>query len=282
MRTYSNFLLFEEVLLELPDTSQLLKQAFDSLYSPLVEIVEEDCHTFLGKSVPVFYNIEGLVELSTDEPLSRTRITELLSSGKYTVKTRSQYSCTSSGGLCKKCYLSNLVNRNDTVSVGQKIKLSPAYVYQTDLITGDGTNSYALSEVSENYDSLVVIQNGEIITEPYQIIDNYLTFQTAKNTTEIFVVHFIKESTNPFLGYLASSFSGSLLGLSPLPTETLIIKPSLYSLLLSEGYLLSLQRELENIKDIPYTLIDYLDRISDPLEKALYMYYLYVVYGSFT
>ncbi len=71
-RTYANFLLFENVLDNLPDgTGTIMQQAVQMLSSPIVKVVEENCCTLLGKVVTVNYELEGMIDLATDTPISR-------------------------------------------------------------------------------------------------------------------------------------------------------------------------------------------------------------------
>ena len=279
MRTYSNFLLFEEILLDLPTTSPVLVNAFQSLLSPYIDIVEEDCGTLLGENVDISFAIEGLIELATGIPLTHSRIIQLMTSGASSVAIRTQHSCNSVGGLCRQCYLSNIINRGNTVNVEERIPISPMYYYQTDIIPGDGSTTYPLTEIAQNYDALVVVQNGSIIpSSTYTVFNDNIILGSV--TSDPFLVYFVKISANPFLGYISNTYSGSLLGLSPLPTEQLLIKESLYLPLLNEGFLRILQREIENFKDIPYNMLQYVGSISDPMERALYIFYLYAIYGS--
>jgi hypothetical protein len=104
MRSYANFLLFEDVLLNAPEGIPLITKAISDLISPTITIVEPDCHTTLGTIKDTSYSLVGKTELSNNIVLTRARIKYLLSIGQSKIHIRSMSSCTTKKGVCYQCY----------------------------------------------------------------------------------------------------------------------------------------------------------------------------------
>lgn len=280
MRSFTNFLLFEDILEAIPDGSPLLTQTVNKLLSPVAEIIEEDCGTLLGEVVDISYELEGRVEVATNLPLSKTRINYLLSEGSYIVRIRTLHSCMSDGGICQKCYESNFIG--DTApEIGSRAPIDSYQVFQSDTIIGNGIKSeFELTQSEDDYDYAVVVKEGVIVTSGYSITGTTITFNSPLSINETYIVHFYSLTSQPFLGYIARTYSGGLLGIRPLPTLDLLLKPIYYQALFNDQILFRMVKEVEYIKEIPRTYIDYIDRIHDPLEKALYITYLYTIYKN--
>lgn len=283
MRTYSNYLLFEDVLDNLPPSSKLLNQVADLVISPTVNVVEEDCGTILGKVVDVSFELEGLVELATGLPLTRDRLTTLLSQGQYSVRIRELHSCTSTGGICRKCYEATYLG-STAPSIGTSTKLSPSLIYQTDEVIGNGlTSQFTLSQTSDDYYFIQVIHNGLVYSPTnYTLGYDTITFNTVLSNTDLYVVHFYKVNSEPLLGYISKTYSGSLLGIQPLPSLNLIIKESLYATIVSDGYIPMMIAELNNYPAIPATFLQYIENIRGKLEKIIFILLVYAVFGNIT
>ena len=103
-RNYVNTLLLESAMDSINTSDPLLWSVADTTMAPVVEITEEDCGTLLGESTLTDYDAEGLTELATGVPLSRSRINTLRSLGQTFVDVRSIRSCIAPGGLCRACY----------------------------------------------------------------------------------------------------------------------------------------------------------------------------------
>lgn len=103
-RNYVNTLMLESAMDSINTSDPLLWSVADRITSPVVTLVEEDCGTLLGEEAPLSYDSEGLTELSTGSPLSRSRINFLRGLGNLSVSVRSLRSCISHGGLCRTCY----------------------------------------------------------------------------------------------------------------------------------------------------------------------------------
>lgn len=282
MRSYSNFLLFEGALTNLPLGSAPIVDAANFLVNPTVSIIETDCGTLLGSTIPltydaVGYEAVGFLELFTQTFLTVQRIQALLGQGVTSIKIRSTSTCVSKGGICATCYNGSF---RPTIlpAVGSLIKLSSEFVYSSQIIIGNGVDSvYPVTQNSTQYSKTNVSYYPEVLS----LTDTQITFSTIRQTTDIFTLHYYKPTSDPLLEYVAKSYSGSLIGLAPLPSHQLLIKPSLYSSLFSDSHIQVLRNELDNYKaDIPPQYLDYCDTIVDKLEKVLYIIYTYAIYGN--
>ena len=161
MRTYANFLLFEDVLTNLPPGSTFIKNAADTLMYPKVNIIEHSCGTRLGEVIPLNYTSKGQIELLQNElPLSTARINTLLSQGVTSIRVRTLHSCISKGGVCSVCASSSfgtisplldgswildgsfLLSGLPALAVGSSLVATSEYIYKTDVIRGDGDPPY--------------------------------------------------------------------------------------------------------------------------------------------
>lgn len=281
MRTYSNFLLFEDVLSSLPTDSSLLYQAANIIVNPTVKVVEEDCGTLLGTVLATNFDLEGEVELATGDRLSRTRINQLLGQGQYKTAVRKLHSCRSEGGVCRQCYNATFI-KNTAPSVGNQVSIPSFLNYKTDMLAGNGySNSYELTQDSTEYDDVMLFKEGVLVpSSEYSISGTIITFNDIQQILDIYVVKFFRYTSEPFLGYMARSYSGSVLGIQPLPTLDTVLREGLYPEYISEGYLDAMARELTVYKAIPDSFLDYMETISDKLEKALFILYIYAIFSN--
>lgn len=285
MRTYANFLLFEDLLDNLPIGAPLLTQMASNIISPRVQMIEEDCGTLLGSVEDTVFALEGKVELATDTALSRTRIEELLGEGKYTVAIRDLHSCISTGGICKKCFQATYPTYTNEIVIGQSIQVPSSLNYQSDVLVTDGINrTFNLTQNQDDYYSVIVVKNGLIVpTNMYTLTYDTIVLNDALpiDINTVYVVHFYKANSEPLLGYISKTYTGGLLGLTPLPALKTPIRESLYQTLISDSMILNMTSQLRPFKAlIPTTYMDYLDRIHDRLEKALFILYLFAVFGN--
>lgn len=299
MRTFSNFLLFEDVLTSLPTGSSLIENAASKLMAPTINIVEDDCGTLLGIISDVNYSIEGQVELSNSTIIDVNRINTLLAQGVSTVRIRTSSTCISKGGLCSLCcraalpstpkYLNgswlldgtSTLNGIDTFISGERITLSSEFIYKTEVIIGDGINSsYPIYQTSLDYTKTNYSMNPANYPFISSITDTAVNFNTVRNPEDVFVLHYYNVSSNPFLEYLAKSYSGGLFGIAPLPSYPLQIKPSLYQVMFSENQIHLFRNELNAYPNIPPTYLEYCDTIQDNLEKVLFIIYTYAIYAN--
>lgn len=298
MRTYANFLLFEDVLTNLPSGSILIQNAANSLMNPHVKVVETNCGTLLGNIKTLDYSLEGQTELANLAPLTTTRITTLLNQGVTSIRVRNISTCISKGGVCNTCYYSSIViprfldgtwfyngsiTLNGVISyvpINSELTLSSEFVYKTEVITGDGINNiYPVSQNSSDYTKTNL--DVRFYPEVVSLTDTAITFTTIRSPNDIFVLHYYKVSSDPFLEYVAKTYSGGLLGISPLPSYQTLLKPSLYQTMFSSSQVYQLRLELDKYSNsIPPLYLEYCDTIKDTLEKVLLIIYLYAIYAN--
>lgn len=283
-RTYSNFLLFEEILDNTPTVSPTMTQAVGILLNPLTTVVDEDCNTLLGEIVDTSYELEGLIEVATKSVLTRTRINQLLQQGKYKVGVRNLHTCLShtNGGICRLCYQGTFPGET-APKVSSNISVPNMLIYQTDVIQGTGyASTFDLSETSDDWYEVKVVKNGVVLNEgsDYTLGDSSITFPSIPTNSDAYVVHFLKQNTDPFQGYIAKTYSGALLGMEPLPTLKPVLRESLYEQQFSDSFLSMLVEEVNQFKAIPDTYLDYLERVHSRMEKVLLTLYLFAVYSN--
>lgn len=282
-RTYSNFLLFEDVLDGISNSSTIMAQAVKLLLNPVVRVLAFDCDTLLGEIRDTSYEMEGMVEVATKARLSRDRISQLLQSGQYKTGIRTLSTCQTHtwGGICQACYQASLFtdtspNFGDTVVV-------PSYlVYQTDTLLSDGNiPTFDLSQTSDDWYSIKVFNNGtEVPTSNYTLGFDTITFNPLLPQGSVYVVHFLKLNTEPFQGYIAQTYSGALLGMQPLPTLKPMLRMALYEQQFSDGFIGLLMDELSTLKAIPSTYIDFVNNVHGKMEKVLLALYMYALYSN--
>lgn len=107
MRSFANFIYFGNIYNAVPMGNAHVKGAYDRIFRPFVKIVEEDCGTNLGMSSAVNENVIGRLELNnSDLPIASgagNRYQYLLQNSISTIQARVVSSCTSTGGICRKC-----------------------------------------------------------------------------------------------------------------------------------------------------------------------------------
>lgn len=280
MRTYSGFLLFENLLDSIPQINSSLYGFGKMTLSPRVTIVDDDCGTTVGTIVDLNYDREGELELATELTLTKTRIDSILSSGKYQIAVRTAHSCVSAGGVCQKCYAGTYIDA-PIPPVGTVIEMPPSYNFQTDVLRGTGALLYfSLSQSPDTYEKALVIKDGVILTSGYTISGSGITLSAPLALNSNIVVKYYKTSTQPYMGYMANTYSGSLLGIKYLPTDSLILRSGLFQSLILEPQLVSMEKELKVFTLIPDSLLSYSSQIKNRLERALYILCLYSLFSN--
>lgn len=286
-RTFSNFLLFEDVLDGLStDAPPIMKQAVSILKKPIVKVVSPDCRTLLGQIVDTSSEAEGKVEVATDLPLTQTRIRQLLSQGKYQIGIRKLHTCLShlDGGICQACYKGSFLGEQ-TPSVGTIVAIDSSFIYQTDILVGDNyTSKFTLSQTSDDYEFVKIFNQG-VLVDPahYTLGYDFVQFEVKiplDSVTGVYTVHFYSKSTEPFQGYISKTYSGAVLGMEPLPTAPMLLRKSLYEAQFSDGFIALMMEILKEVQGIPPTYLDYIERIHSRLEKVLVILYLYSIYSN--
>lgn len=281
MRTYSGFILFEDILDYLPTTNTSLYSFANNITHPSVTIVSEDCLTTNGYMATITYELEGRIELATGVPITETRILYLVSQGIYKIGVRSLDTCISPNGVCRACYKGTFLDSTPP-PVGTVTKIVPEYNFSTDVIRGNGgTTVFTLSQLPATYEKVLVIQNGNIMSSGYTITNDQLTLTVAPSLGINVIVKYYNITSQPYVGYLANTYSGSLLGMKALPTQAIHIRPSLINSLLGDTEMNLAKDELgSHYKMITPLYLDYIDRVPDKLEKSLYMSVLYGIYSN--
>jgi hypothetical protein len=284
-RTYSNFLLFEDVLDSMPDYAPVMVQAANMLLNPITKIVDEDCGTYLGQVVDTSAELSGLIEVETGDRITFDRIITLLTVGKYKIGVRTLNTCLShtNGGICRVCYESSFLGQT-APPVGTNLTLSSDLIYQTDVLIGNGyTKQFPLSETSDEWYGVKVVNGGSVVAPSnYTLGFDTITFNTAPpaDSTGRNVVHFYKKNADPFQGYIAKTYTGALLGMQPLPSLRPLLRESLYEQLFSDSFISLMTSELTKLTGIPRTYISYVETIHSRMEKVLAIMFLYSLYSN--
>lgn len=285
-RSYSNFLLFENVLDTLSSAPDpIIAQSVSILLNPITKIVEEDCGTLLGEQVDTTYEIEGLLEVATGATITHSRINTLLAQGQYRTGVRNLHTCLShtSGGICRKCYSGSFLFQTAPI-VGTNLSIKSNVIYQTDIVRGTGfTTNFPLSQKSDEYYDLKVINQGVLVSPSTYTLDaTSITFTTIPPNdpvTGVYTIHFYDQSASAFQGLISKTYTGGLLGMSPLPTIKTMLRPDLYESQFSDGFTTILVGIVSKLSNIPKTHVEYISRIHSRTEKVIYVLYLYALYG---
>ena len=270
-RSYTNTLLFESALDVINSSNPILFNVAQSIFKPTVKIVEEDCETLLGKSVPSYFRSEGMIEIETGLPLTSARLFTLITSGNPTVNVRSLNTCISEGGVCRRCYVAS---RPDDAgkTVGQFVKVVPEVVLdvsQFAIATGQTVIQTPYS--SENFDKVHIFENGLLIpSSAYTISGTDIVLNTASPSDTLFVVKYIVYSNSPFYHWVTYGFAGSLLGVKPLYKPELPLTQKLLTASIPTEDVNSLVKQLQSTSISSEDSIQYVSTIKDPLEKAVY------------
>ena len=89
----------------------------------------------------------------------------------------------------------------------------------------------------------------------------------------------LEGAPSSFIGYLAGTYSGALVGILPIPTDPLPVNPAIMAGLVTHEEMDSL---INRFSDLAVTQdeIDYMLSIPDKFEKALMIVAYYGVYGN--
>lgn len=286
-RTYSNFLLFEDVLDNLPASSDpIMVQAVNFLKNPMFTIVDSDCGTLLGSIRDTSSELEGLIEVATGTPLSQARIRYLLGQGQYKTGVRDLHTCLSHtrGGVCQQCYQGSFLG-STAPHIGTNTSVESSLVYQTDVIIGNAyTSTFPLSQSTDEYYNIKVIWKGSVVNpSSYTLGYNSITFPfniPLSNTEGIYIVHFYVKNTESFQGLVSKTYSGGLLGMAPLPTGKTLLRERLYEDMFSDTFIGLMSEVLLQYKMIPSTYFAYVETIHSRMEKVLLILYLYGLYSN--
>jgi hypothetical protein len=280
MRSYSGTLLLENIFDFVPSTEVEIYNLSLGVFNPNVLIVEIDCKTTLGKFETVNYEAEGLTELATESRLSYDRINELLSAGTYSVATRHSSTCISKGGICKKCYRATYPTRLN-VEVNDRVDIEAEYLANSEIVElSPDMLSYSTVTDPASYSRQYVFHKGNLLFDnvDYTISNGKLTLTKLIPDAGNLVIRFMRIDRSAFVGWLASSYSGSLLGMKAIPYQLLPMRPLFLASTLLENRLQLVSELVKSSPKVPKEYSKYIDQIRDPLEKALFMLAIYSIY----
>lgn len=280
MRTYSGYLLIEDLLDDISNESPTIYRIAQGLINPTASIVEADCGTLLGKRVSISFSSVGLYDLALGERLTRDRLILLLSQGEYVRRVRHPAYCASLNGVCSKCAGSVLP---EEPAVGSSVQFNSEILSGSFSLQADAaTNSFVLDVTEDEVDRVEVFVNSL----PYQDFsysttsDGYLQVEVGGVVSGTAVdIKTWKLSSTPYISFLSKTYSGSILGAAKMEGFDLPLRQTLLRQYTSEGRMLLLEESLAEFSEaIPDGYLGYAANIRDPLEKALYLICLYGIF----
>lgn len=129
VRSYANSMLIENLFRQraMPDLLPNVKSFTTRILMPSVKIVEDDCHTLIGRNVSADdYSMVGLLALDTDEIIDEAYVVERYKKNIFTIRVRDTCACTSTGGICRKCLHGTFIRlgiKDDVPAVGTTIRM---------------------------------------------------------------------------------------------------------------------------------------------------------------
>lgn len=262
MKSFAIFLLLENPLYALSIAPPSIRALADRLFRPVVKIVEEDCGTTIGLEkgirsimanqwVPpedldtTRYEYEHLIDLD-GSPFTNTQLLQYIGEGQDTVRVRHSGHCTSTGGVCKKCYYAHLLTS-----------------------TSDFLNP-TTSEVDIHYYELPPVQPDVVIPG----IGTAVRIYASRGEVKPFNI----SSQKSLFAFACESFIGSIIGAKAYDNFPLPVKPSLLTMGINRNVL-----DRAMVEASPYlatTHQRFINDIEDPLYKALAIVILYLLSGE--
>lgn len=285
MRSYSSLLVFEDIFDYVPNQNADVTNLASMVFTPNVAVIANDCSTTLGAYQTVNYELEGAIELATGEVISRARIDDLLFHGIYEIATRTLSTCIAPGGVCQACYAASNPGLVTVPQIGSRVTIQPQYTSSTDVIKADsGSNSWTLSVADNTYQFTYIYVNGQLQpTSSYTILNSVLTFTNPITVDDTnVVVHYSSYNLAPYLVFLAQTYSGSMLGMKPLPSQQLPIRSLLIGTLVPQNKLELVVEYTKDIDRIPEDYRTYIDSIYDTFEKTLYTIAINCIFANVT
>lgn len=289
MRAFSSLLVFETAFDNMVSDDPILNNMQQQVFEPVFNIIEDACDTNLGETIDVNFEAEGRVELATGSSLSRSRITELLEQGIYTVRTRTLSTCISQGGVCAACYHASRP-AEEYPSLGYPVTILPIFDKGTDVIGPViNGNSYELTLPVGSYTDLVVFLNGRVLDpQNYEVSGRRFTLLDGVyggggeggRYEPYLTVRYQSLTRVPYMLWLANTYSGSLLGIKPLPGPLLSVRSLLLSESLKDSPVDTLLADTKLIQAIPANMVEYATGTQDVLERSLFLIALRAIYDS--
>lgn len=136
VRSYAQSMTLENFFKQkaMPNLLPNVKSFTTKILQPTVKVVEEDCHTLLGRNVSADdYSMVGLLALDTDEVIDIDYVVEKYENNIFTIRVRDTCACTSVGGVCRKCLRGTYIRLGipDVPTVGEIVRMpveSSAYL----------------------------------------------------------------------------------------------------------------------------------------------------------
>lgn len=110
MRTFDTFINFENTFESVPTVSATIKGMYQRVFRPTVKIIEEDCLTKIGLTTSIDPDVVGRVRVYDNTEITTNAYTQMVppnSGYNGIVHLRSVSSCTSVGGICRRCLHAN-------------------------------------------------------------------------------------------------------------------------------------------------------------------------------
>lgn len=285
MRTYINTLLFENILDFPPVGDANVLELYNSVVTPMVSIVEANCGTTSGELEDISYSIVGETELATNTPLTRNRIVQLVSQGIYKINLANTASCISTGGICQRCHTASYPTES-VPAVGSKVRLYPEHILRVDVSDSTPGQKYFTLLIDPSYSKKILVYvGGVLLTSGYTISGTSLTLASPPLDVTDVVVKYVSDYNPVFMKYLASTYSGSLVGIKPLVGKLgLPIKSKLLTSIIDVNTLEMVRDKIKNMQSVPQDYRDYIgsvdkNTVHNPLEDAILLLVLYNMYN---
>ncbi len=129
VRSYAQSMTLENFFKQkaMPDLLPSVKAFTTKILQPAVKVVEEDCHTLIGRNVSADdYSMVGLLALDTDEIIDEAYVVDKYEHNIFTIRVRDTCACTSTGGICRKCLHGTYIRLGVTEplpAVGELVKM---------------------------------------------------------------------------------------------------------------------------------------------------------------
>lgn len=124
IRTNTNFLIMRPLLENIPVSGTKIYSIAGMVFNPRVRIVENDCGSKVGKSVPASLELVGEISANTGQIITEEYIESLLEEGIYKTEIKTLFSCTSEGGVCQKCY--QATQKTVAPTIGSLVVIQPS------------------------------------------------------------------------------------------------------------------------------------------------------------
>ena len=289
MRSITSTILFEEALDLIPTGQTVVKNSVTRLLQPIVTIDPNlaDCGTKLGEKQPLSLELIGRQELSTGLAINRARLNAASVAGLTSLFIRSMSTCISPNGICQTCW--QATRQYDMVALGSKQQVTPEFIIQTETFEALATQTvWMISYAPSQYDVIYMYSSAGLISpSAYTISGTTVTFGSplpydtgtgAGTSVSSLTIRYGVRTYVPFVHWLASTYSGSLVGMAKLPTQYLPIRQDLHESLLPQGEVDLLEARVVGSPLTPPSVSTWLNKVEGILEKAIFVSLLNALY----